>query len=319
MKPAETRRNRRSPKRMGMLSYTKPRTRRTIACVALVCGALWVSLPACRSRSKTAEQRYELKGQVVSVDPQRRHVTIAHEEVPGYMGAMTMPFTLKEQWAYRVLAAGDHVQATLVVEDNRTWLEDVVITKESPAPADAGTTAGVPNLGPQPGEEVPNFSLINQDQQPVSLQQYRGKVLLLTFIYTRCPLSDFCPRMSSNFAALHQALQQDPELYTRTHLLCVSFDPTFDTPTVLRSYEVTYAGSDTPETFAHWEFASGTAQEVEDIAQFFGLVHVPQSDQITHSLRTIVITPEGKVFKVYRGNDWAVTDLLHDVRQLLAR
>jgi protein SCO1/2 len=253
------------------------------------------------------------------VDPQRRHATIAHEEIPGYMGAMTMPFPLKEQWAYRVLTAGDRVQATLVVQGNHTWLEDLVITKDSPATADAGTAAGVPNLGPRPGDELPNFSLVNQDQQPIRLQQYHGKVLLLTFIYTRCPLSDFCPKMSGNFAALHQALRQDPEMYARTHLLCVSFDPAFDTPAVLRSYEIQYAESDAPETFAHWEFASGTAQEVKDLAQFFGLVYAPQSDQITHALRTVVITPEGKVFKVYRGNDWAVTDLLRDVRQLLAR
>jgi len=304
---------------MPMCSQVKRKTQRILLCLVLGCGALGSGLLACRSSSNTAEQHYELKGQVVSVDPHRRSVTIAHEEIPGYMSAMTMPFTLKEPWAYRVLAMGDHVQATLVVEGKRTWLEDVVITKETPAPMDAGTTAGEPNLGAQPGAEVPNFSLTNQDQQAISLQQYHGKVLLLTFIYTRCPLSDYCPHMSKNFAALHQALRQDPELYARTHLLCVSFDPAFDTAAVLRSYEVSYAGSDTPETFAHWEFASGTAQQVDDIAQFFGLVHVPQADQITHSLRTIVITPEGKVFKIYRGNDWTVTDLLRDVRQLLAR
>jgi len=303
---------------MGMLSYTKPRTRRTIACVALVCGALWVGLPACRSRSKTAEQRYELKGQVVSVDARRRYITIAHEEIQGYMGAMTMPFTLKDQWAYNVLAAGDQVQATLVVEGNRTRLEDVVITRGSPATANAGTTSGVPEFGPQSGDEVPNFSLVNQDNQPIRLQQYRGKVLLLTFIYTRCPLPDFCPKMTGNFAAIYQVLRQDPELYARTHLLCISFDPAFDTPAVLRSYEVAYTGGDSPEIFAHWEFASGTAQEIQDLAQFFGLVHVPQTDQITHSLRTAIITPEGKVFKVYRGNDWTLTDLLRDVQQLLA-
>lgn len=274
--------------------------------------------PACRSRSKTAEQRYELKGQVVSVDAHRRYATIAHEEIPGYMGAMTMPFTLKEQWAYNVLAAGDHVQATLVVESHRSWLEDVVITKVSPATVEMGTTAGVPELGPQSGDEVPNFSLVNQDNQSIRLQQYRGKVLLLTFIYTRCPLPDFCPKMAGNFAAIHQALRQNPAIYARTHLLCISFDSAFDTPAVLRSYEVAYTGSDSPETFAHWEFASGTAQEIQDLAQFFGLVHVPQTDQITHSLRTAIITPEGKVFKVYRGNDWTLTDLLRDVQQLLA-
>ncbi|HKA52134.1 MAG TPA: SCO family protein [Candidatus Binatia bacterium] len=300
---------------MTLHSQAKPRTRWAIICSVLLCGVLSIGLPACRSGGKPPEQRYELKGQVVSVDAHRRYATIAHEEIPGYMSAMTMPFPLKEQWAYRVLTAGDRVQATLVVQGNRTWLEDLVITKDSPATA----AAGVPRLGPEPGDEVPDFSLVNQDQQPIRLQQYHGKVLLLTFIYTRCPLADFCPKMSGNFAALHQALRQDPELYDRTHLLCVSFDPASDTPAVLRSYEIKYAGSDAPETFAHWEFASGTAQDVQGLAQFFGLVYAPQTEQITHSLRTVVITPEGKVFKVYRGNDWAVSDLLRDVRQLLSR
>ncbi len=303
---------------MAMHSRAQPISRRIITYAALLYSALCIGLLSCQSRSKIAAQHYELKGQVVSVDPQRRYATIAHEEIPGYMDAMTMPFKLKDEWASGVLAAGDQLQATLVVEGHRTWLEDVVITRGSPARANGSTTSGVPELGPQPGDELPNFPLVNQDQQPISLQQYRGKVLLLTFIYTRCPLPDFCPEMAGNFAAIYQALRQAPGMYAKTHLLCISFDPAFDTPAVLRSYEVAYAGSDSPETFAHWEFASGTTQEVKDIAQFFGLVYVPQTDQITHSLRTAVITPEGKVFKVYRGNDWALTDLLRDVRQLLA-
>jgi protein SCO1/2 len=303
---------------MAMRSDTKPRTSRAITGVALLCGALCVGLLACRSRGKTPEQRYELSGQVVSVDVQRRHVTIAHEEIPGYMGAMTMPFTCKEQWVYGVVAAGDQVQATLVVANDRAWLEDPVITRASSTAPGADTTAGVREFIPQPEDEVPNFSLVNQDEQPIRLQQYRGQVLLLTFIYTRCPLPDFCPKMAGNFAAIYQALRQDPALYARTHLLCISFDHAFDTPAVLRSYEVAYVGGDDPETFAHWEFASGTAQEVKEIAQFFGLVYIPQTDKIGHSLRTAVITPEGKVFKVYRSNDWTPADLLHDVQQLLA-
>jgi protein SCO1 len=294
------------------------KTRSATSPLALLCFAACMSVLACHSSNSSPARRYDLKGQVVAVDSSSRSATIAHEEIQGYMGAMTMPFTLKDQWVFGVMKAGDHVQATLVVEGNRTRLEDVVITRGSPATANAGMTSGVPELGPQSGDEVPNFSLVNQDNQPIRLQQYRGKVLLLTFIYTRCPLPDFCPKMAGNFAAIYQVLRQDPELYAKTHLLCISFDPAFDTPAVLRSYEVAYTGNDSPEIFAHWEFASGTAQEIQDLAQFFGLVHVPQTDQITHSLRTAIITPEGKVFKVYRGNDWTLTDLLRDVQQLLA-
>lgn len=150
-----------------------------------------------------------------------------------------------------MVAAGDQVQATLVVASDRAWLEDPVSTKASSTAPGADTTAGGREFIPQPGDEVPNFSLVNQDEQPIRLQQYRGQVLLLTFIYTRCPLPDFCPKMAGNFAATNQALRQDPAMCARTHLLCISFDHAFDTPAVLRSYEVAYVGGDDPEIFTH--------------------------------------------------------------------
>jgi protein SCO1/2 len=253
---------------------------------------------------------------VVTVDQRQQTVAIAHEEIPGYMTAMTMPFTLKEKWAYNVLAAGDRVQATLVVTNRGSWLEEIVITKASAAAGHTDTATYLPV--PNPGDQVPNFSLINQDAKGIQLQQYRGKVLFLTFIYTRCPLADFCPKLVGSFAELQQILQRDPTLSAKTHLLCVSFDPTFDTPTVLRSYGAAYASSNGSEAFSHWEFASGSPQQVQEVARFFGLVYEPQTNQIAHSLRTVVITPEGKVFKVYRDNRWTPADLVRDARQALA-
>lgn len=141
----------------------------------------------------------------------------------------------------------------------------------------------------------------------------------MTFIYTHCPLPDFCPKMTGNFAEIHRTLQQQPEVYEKTHLLSISFDYAYDTPEVLHAYGAAFTGSNSPETFAHWEFATGSAQEVRAVTQFFGLAYVPETNQIIHSLRTAVIAPDGKVFRVYTGNLWTPADILQDVELVLGR
>jgi protein SCO1/2 len=259
-------------------------------------------------------KRYELKGKVVAVEADKHLVTIAHEDIKDYMPAMTMPFTVLEDWPFTVLVPGDQIDATLVVDGAHTWLEDLRITQESKDPS-AGKTQAV--IEAKPGDEVPNYGLINQNGKPIKINDSRGHVLLLTFIYTRCPMPDQCTLMSENFAAIDQALSKQPDLYNKTHLLSISFDPDYDTPSVLRSYGAAHTGRYSDENFAHWEFATGTKDQVKGIAQFFGLRYWEGNDQIIHSLRTVVITPEGKVFKVYRGNDWKPEEILADVKAIL--
>src|SRR5262249_44105491 len=140
----------------------------------------------------------------------------------------------------------------------------------------------------------------------------------LTFIYTRCPLPQGCPQMVGIFAEIHQALQKDPGLQARTHLLCISFDPANDTPALLRNYGTYYTDVATSKPFAHWEFASGTVDEVKAVAKFFGLRYLPTVDQFAHFPRTAVVSPEGRVVKVYTDNSWRADDLLRDVQQVLA-
>ena len=172
-------------------------------------------------------------------------------------------------------------------------------------------------IGPKPGDEVPDYRLINQDGKPIRLHDYRGKTLVLTFIYTRCPLPEYCTLMSNNFAEVDRQLQERPDLYDRTHLLSISIDPDYDTPKVLRSYGAAHTGRYSDETFSHWEFASGTKDQVKGIAQFFGLRYFSENDQITHGLRTVIVGPDGKVFKVYRGNDWKPDEAVKDLKTLL--
>jgi len=279
---------------------------------------LAASAAACGPRRSANEKRYELKGKVVAVNKDEGTVTINHEDIPGYMSGMTMPFKIKDAASLEILAPGDQVNATLVVNDVSSWLEDLVITKEGIRDPNAKSSDGVNE--PNPGDQVPDFGLVNQDGQRIHLSQYRGRALALTFIYTRCPQPDQCTLMSNNFAAVDQELQKQSEIYQKTHLLSISFDPDYDTPKVLRSYGAAHSGRYSDETFQHWEFATGSKDEVKGIAQYFGLryFHDTESgeEQVIHSLRTAVIGPDGVLVKLYRGNDWKPAQIIEDLRTL---
>jgi protein SCO1/2 len=260
------------------------------------------------------EKRYDLKGKVVAVEPDKHLVTIAHEEIKDYMPSMTMPFMLPNEYYLQNLASGDEINATLVVDGSHSWLEDIVITRES---ADPSATTGISEA--KEGDEVPSFQLVNQDGKEIRLQNYRGKVLVLTFIYTRCPLPEYCSLMSSNFAKIDRELEKQPELYQKTHLLSITIDPEYDTPSVLRSYGAAHTERYQDETFAHWEFAGGSADQVKGVAQYFGLRYFNEKDQIVHGLRTVIVSPTGKVVKVFRGNDWKPDELLKDLPSAVNR
>ena len=292
------------------------RTRPRLKFVFLVLFCIGLIPTGCRPRRSANEKRYDLKGKVVAVDKTDRTATISHGDIVGYMPAMTMPFKIKNDADLEMLAPGDEVTGTLVVDDVSSWVEISTITEGS---APLSPTAAVPGE-PKPGDAVPDFALTNQDGKRIHLAQYRGQALALTFIYTRCPQPDQCTLMSNNFAAIDRELQKQPEVYQKTHLLSISFDSDYDTPKVLRSYGASHTERYSDESFQHWEFATGSSDEVKGIAQFFGLryYHDTESgqDQVIHSLRTAVISPEGKLVKLYRGNEWKPEEVLADLRTL---
>lgn len=258
---------------------------------------------------KPAGKRYELQGRVVAVDVAAHQLTIAHQDIPGLMQGMTMPFIVsdKSTWVFSHIAPGDFVHATLVLSDHAE-LEDVTFAKHSDTEGDATSNLRIP----QPGDAVPDFTLVNQDGKVIRLHQLQGKPLLLTFIYTRCPMPDFCLRMSNNFGEILKQLQKNREAYAKTQLLSISIDPQYDTPGVLRSYGERYVGRVDP-TFAHWQFATGSPQQVRQAADFFGLAYNQQDGQIVHSLRTLLIGPDGTILKVYSGNSWKPDEVAADI------
>jgi protein SCO1/2 len=282
-------------------------------------------LSGCRSGNSSDEQptattvdkaTYQLKGIVVACDAAKGVVTIDTEAIPGLMGAMTMPYKLAQPGVATELHPGDHVNARLRISTSESVLDQIDVTAQAQPDYKPEKFYNVP----APGQPVPNFKFLNQSGQTIAIDQFRGKVLLVTFIYTRCPLPEYCIRMSRNFAAIQKQLAADPALYNKTHLLSVSFDPEHDTPKVLRSYASAYTGDHTGEAFSHWDFAAPSASELDAVDQFFDVGVTPGANNtLTHSISTAIIAPSGKIFRWYPSNDWTPSAVVDDVKQAVSQ
>jgi protein SCO1/2 len=256
---------------------------------------------------------FELRGQVLELRPERDEVMIRHEDIANFMPAMTMPFQVEDPDMLGGLQPGDLVTATLVVGTLRAYLSTLDVTgyadlDEAPE-LPAITFADLLSLG----DTVPDAPLVADDGSTFSLADLRGQRVALTFIYTRCPLPDFCPLMDRHFAALQQARADDPAL-ADVRLVSVSIDPGFDTPDVLRAHAESL-GAD-PDV---WHFV--TTDDIGDFAGRFGVTASQDPGdalQIVHNLRTAVIDPQGRLVTVRNGNTWTPADLLADLRAVPA-
>jgi protein SCO1/2 len=257
---------------------------------------------------------YKLRGKVVSTDTAKGEVTLNHEAIPGFMEAMTMPYKLKDPSILGELHPGDIITADVLVSpdpDADYLLDHIVIV----AQAKPDNRPPVSYHVPAPGDVVPDFKLRNQDGRSIHFGQFRGKALLVTFIYTRCPMPNFCPRVTHNFAEIDKQLAGTPKVFERAHLICVSFDPEHDTPERLRAYGVGYIGRDTKNAFSNWDFAVPNKSVLEEMAKFFDLGMTNDPDgTITHTLSTTLISPDGKVARFYPGSDWTPEQLVDDVK-----
>ena len=292
--------------------------KKRMVCAALLALPLLMGTTGCRQSggngkpSGMTESSYPVRGRVLSVDTSTQEIMLAHEAVPGFMEAMTMPYKSVDAAALGELHPGDSISAQIVVDKDsdgdfhHARLKDIVITGQ----ARPDTVPQKQYHVPQKGDAVQNFALLNQDGKTMHLSDLRGKAVLLTFIYTRCPLSDFCPKMSRNFAEVNAALQKDAAAYAKTDLLSVSFDPVYDTPSVLKSYGGAYTGKYTQEKFDHWQFAAPSTTELPAVEQFFDLGVTGGGVGIQHSLSTVLIGKDGRIVDWYPGNDWKPADVV---------
>ena len=281
---------------------------------ASICVAL--TAPGC---SKAPDRRtFTLQGQVQSLDAPRKLVIVKHEEIKGFMPAMTMPYEVEDAKALDALAPGDLINASLVVFSNGAHLTGIKKVGTAPLEKPPAAAADPPTASSgfellKPGEPVPDTTFLDQDGKARRFGAFKGSPVVMTFIYTRCPLPTFCPLMDRHFATLQKTLKADPAL-KQVHLVTVSFDPTTDTPAVLKKHA---KGLDADLT--RWTFLTGDRDDVDRFAARFGVsVGRAMNDarDITHNLRTAIIGADGRLVKVYTGNDWSPEQVLGDLKAL---
>jgi protein SCO1/2 len=298
------------------LSRTTFPIRISLLCIALLAGCH--QAPPSPAVSVAPQKTFTMRGKVVSTDA--THVTLDGENVPGFMEPMVMDYVLKDPSVVSELHPGDRISATVLADNGpdgytNIRLDNIIVI----AQARPDYKPAIQYHVPTPGDAVPDFHLLNQSNRVLHLDQFKGKVVLLTFIYTRCPLADFCPRMSRNFANVDKALAADSALYRQTHLLSISFDPAYDTPKVLRSYGGAYTGNYTNEKFLHWDFAAPTEKDLPAVTQFFNVGVTPgDSKTLTHSLSTVLVGKDGRIVAWYPTNDWDPKEVLADIKKAAA-
>ena len=272
--------------------------------IALAAGAIASSLAlthksatATRAAKATSARIFQVNGRVREISPATKTVRVAHEEIPDYMPAMTMPLQVKDAALLDGLRVGDEIHFELSVTDDDSWISHLEKIGNGNAAAAALAPVSAESTELRKGERVPDFALTDENGKSVRLSEFRGQAVVLTFIYTRCPLPNFCPLMSKNFQALQERLSK--AFPGKCHLLSVTIDPKFDRPEVLKGYAALY-GADSHS----WSFATGTEEQINEVASAFGLVHEPEGGMISHNLRTALISPDGHLVHLWKSNVW---------------
>lgn len=265
---------------------------------------LWLLLPAL-----LAAKRYPVEGIVVEVDPRAATVTVSHGAIPGYMPAMVMPFRAASAAALGKLHPGSRVSFDLVTRKAGSRAENIRIRSEEPAD---GVTLPVPANRVAVGAEMPDFALIDERGERLSLHSLRGKVVVADFIYTRCPVPEFCPRLSANFAALQRRFRG--VLGRELVLLSITIDPAWDTPEQLARYAKLWRADP-----AGWKFLGGSPSEVGAVADRFGLVYWPEEGLITHTAVTAIIGRDGTLAASVDGPSYGLGQLSNLIEHQLER
>ena len=281
--------------------------------------ALLLSVAGCRhtccpppSSQAEGTRIYQVRGVIREIKDDGRVAVIKHEEIPGFMAAMTMPFDVKEPAEILTTRPGDRVAFRMTVTETDGWIDRIEVLErgtpvdDKPKVEGVRVTRVVDELSE--GDLLPDYRFTNELRQPVLLSQFQGQALGLTFIYTRCPYPTFCPRQNQNFADAARRLTEMPDGPTNWHLLSLTFDPEHDTPSVLRAYAKRY-GYD-PQ---RWNFLTGPIIDIDAITEQFGMFFARDGEGFSHNVRTVVIDARGRIQKIYVGNDWTAEDFATEI------
>lgn len=305
-----------SEKTVNDLSGTFPRSRfsknmRNVAAhrsAFVVCLAL-ASFGCSRAEKTGADaHHYEVRGIIRAFSPNRETIEIEHEDIPGFMPSMTMPFTVKNPQESAAFRPGEAISFRLEVTEKEAWIDQLkkINATEVKLPAKPEPAPSVdrsPRL--HAGDAMPPFELTNQNGQPVTLEAFHGRPFVLTFIFTRCPIPNFCPLMTRNFVELQKAIKNGEGSLRETGLLSISFDPEHDTPAVLKE-QAQHEGADP----SIWSYATGTPSQIKELTSGFSVLVQSEAGTISHSLATALIDANGRIVEIWRGNGWKPGEVL---------
>ncbi|MGA3189265.1 MAG: SCO family protein [Bryobacteraceae bacterium] len=247
---------------------------------------------------------------MTAVDAPHQTVVVSHDAIPGYMDAMVMPYHISDQKTLSELKPGMKIGFTLVVTKTSSSIADVRVREYHSVERDPDQALRLKELDAamrldsvtiKTGQSVPDFALVDQNNQPVTLSQFEGKVVAMTFIYTRCPLPDYCLRMSNNFGRLQKRFGR--RLGRDLILLSLTFDPEHDRPEVLAKYAANWKANE------GWHFLTGPLGAVKQVCGMFGMNFWPDEGLMTHSLHTVVIDRHGKLVANIEGNQFTAEQL----------
>lgn len=286
-----------------------------LAVTAVACAKRETAVPEPASAPSASAKRYDLRGVIRAVDAEKREVTVEHEEIAGYMDAMTMKFPVRDDpQVFEILRPGDRLEAKLVVDEGDYWIESVltkgfVPTSAGGTPAPLPTARVVtpePNRGVAVGDPVPDFTLTDQTGRAVRLSQMRGEPVAVTFIYTRCPIATACPLTTTRFAKLDSMLKAKGfgKLFT------ITVEPERDTPQVLAEY-----ASHVKADPARWKFLTGDPKAVADVASRFGVIYYPEAGQVVHAQAVAVVDAAGRLATIYYGDNWDAENVFRDLEK----
>ena len=281
----------------------------------LLAGCVALALLSCGRSSNSDEgaDHYNTRGVVRGFSPDRSTIEIQHENIPDFMPSMTMPFVTRDPKQIADLRTGDAISFRMAVTKKDFWIENVKnIRREDVNVAEPKRTSPVSadrDARLTEGDKMPPFTLTNQNGERISLDTFHGNSLVLTFVFTRCPVPNFCPRMSNNFEELQEAIKSGTGTLATTRLLSVTLDPAYDTPKVLSDY----AGFHHADSKI-WNFATGDEKAIDSLTRAFSVYRQNEGGTISHGLATALINKEGKIDKIWRGNAWTPAEIIKEIQ-----
>jgi len=280
----------------------------------LLTGCVSLALLACGRSTNSDEiaDHYDTRGVVRGFSPDRSTIEIQHENIPGFMPSMTMPFVARDPKQIADLKTGDAISFRMAVTQKDFWIENVKKIRRKDVnvtePKRSAPVATESEARLKEGDEMPAFSLTNQNGERVSLETFRGQPFVLTFVFTRCPVPNFCPRMSNNFEELQAAIKGNTGRLATTRLLSVTLDPDYDTPKILSEYAAFHHADS-----KIWTFATGDDKEIDSLTRAFSVYRQNEGGTLSHGLATALISRDGRIERIWRGNAWTPAEVVEEI------